>query len=186
MRYFGGAFAARSISEKESRTNTYHRDNRKTNNEREREERGKRGARQARARLPIAGLNYRRCSSLFHCQLNLMIAAGYCVFIVRPTCGSTVYAVNSDPLITHTFTHASKRVSFLFVLKTFRSVVDRNTRGNPVSDRHYRHFFHRSSALLLKLAPRDVFLFAPSVRNFSQLKVLLLFSLSLSLFTLRC
>lgn len=54
MRYFGGAFAARSISEKESRTNTYHRDNRKTDSEREREERGKRGARQARTRLPIA------------------------------------------------------------------------------------------------------------------------------------
>lgn len=184
MCYFGGAFAARSISEKDSRTNTYHRDNRKTDSEREREERGKRGARQARARMPIAGLNYRRCSSLFHCQLNLMIAAGYCVFIVRPTRGSTVYAVNGDPLITHTFTHASRRVSFLFVLKTFRSVVDRNIRGNPVSDRHYRHyrhFFHRSSALLSKLAPRHVFLFAPSVRNFSQLKVLLLFSLSLSL-----
>lgn len=41
-----------------------------------------------------------------------MIAAGYCVFIVRPV---EVYAVNGDPLITHTFTHdfthASRRVS---------------------------------------------------------------------------
>lgn len=86
MRYFGGAFAARSIQERKSREQTPTIETiaklvAKGKGRRVEKEACSSGTREDAQR---ASLNYRRCSSLFHCQLNLMIAAGYCVFIVRP------------------------------------------------------------------------------------------------------
>lgn len=135
MRYFGGAFAARSVQARKSREQTLTVETiakliAKGKGKREEKEACSSGTRE---NAHHAGLNYRRGSSLFHCQLNLMIAAGYCVFIVRPTRGRTVYAVNGDPLIPHTFTHdfahASRRVSFFFILKIFRSVENETAEG---------------------------------------------------------
>lgn len=116
MRHFRGAFAARSIQARKSREQTPSIETiakliAKGKRKREEKEAYSSGTRENAHR---AGLNYRRSSSLFHCQLNLMIAAGYCVFIVRPARRRTIYAVNGDPLIPHTFTYdfayASRRV----------------------------------------------------------------------------
>lgn len=174
MRYFGGAFAARFVQARKSRVQTSTIETiakliAKGKGKREEKEACSSGTRE---NAHHAGLNYRRGSSLFHCQLNLMIAAGYCVFIVRPARGRTVYAVN-DALIPHTFTYDFARASrgvFSFFLSWKYSDCQSKTKHPEEIKSNIRSilstiFFRRSSAFLSKR--RDVFFFVQSVKFFA-------------------
>lgn len=120
MRYFGVAFAAQFVQARKSHEQTSTIETiakliAKGKGKREEKEACSSGTRENAHRT---SLNYRRGSSLFHCQLNLMIAAGYCVFIVRPARGRTVYAVNGDLIprtFTYDFAHASRGVFPFFL-----------------------------------------------------------------------